>query len=526
MLNSLIDILNATGPQLLQPINFGPAKGLFLDTLPMKTAGHLAALAKLPHHAIGQQVTAARAARKAARPIWDESKRAPMTGLYDWQLNFARDFAGMNYGGLFAEMGTGKTLAMLNLVRCRWAAGDKVLIICPKSVFSSWSKHLDKFLPKAVYNIATGTGADKTISIEETEQFCVTNYETVLNMFCEEAIRCAGFTWLILDESHRVKNHSAKTTKKINELAGLIEMRFAMTGTPITKNIEDLYSQVSILDRGAAFGRSRHWFRKQYFKQDFWGGWSVTDMGKEKIMSTIKPFTVRIQKADVLDLPEKVFLEYTTELSGLALKTYKTLAEQALLIIDSEEIPVHHKIAELIRLRQITGGHVKDPETGQGQTIGKEKIVLLQEVLESTTGPVVIVCNFKAELREVAELLDAPYIDGSVKDENRAAIIDQFSTGDLPVMIINQRAGGVGIDGLQNYCSTMIFYSNDYGYEARVQCEDRLHRSGQVESCTYIDIVATLPGNKPTIDSAILQALGEKTADIKSILKMVRSVLC
>ena len=74
---------------------------------------------------------------------------------------------------------------------------------------------------------------------------------------------------------------------------------------------------------------------------------------------------------------------------------------------------------------------------------------------------------------------------------------------DTRFFVGNAHAGGIGLT--LTAASTMIYYSNDFSLETRVQSEDRAHRIGQRQNVLYIDIEAL-----NTIDKQVIDALRQK----------------
>ena len=176
------------------------------------------------------------------------------------------------------------------------------------------------------------------------------DYETLLNDQVLQALHELGITWLICDESHRVKSHKAATSKRLITLAANIEMRFIMTGTPITNTEADIWSQAMILDQGRTFGTSFSKFYNQFFTKGQYG-WYQGDFisaREERFKQLVASFSLRKRKDECLDLP-KVMPEIIreVELTGEALKYYKEMRDEALIILKDEKITAQHKIVEL-----------------------------------------------------------------------------------------------------------------------------------------------------------------------------------
>ena len=135
----------------------------------------------------------------------------------------------------------------------------------------------------------------------------------------------------------------------------------------------------------------------------------------------------------------------------------------------------------------------------------------LEEIINeyAKTHKLVVWASFREELEIIGNLLNTMNIrysrlDGSVPASARQQMVNSFMTDpDHRVFLSNQRAGGIGIDlYAADYC---VYYSNDYSPEIRLQAEDRLHRIGQKNHVTYIDLIS-----KGSIDSTIVRMLSKK----------------
>ena len=138
-------------------------------------------------------------------------------------------------------------------------------------------------------------------------------------------------------------------------------------------------------------------------------------------------------------------------------------------------------------------------------------------VLEETDGKVIIWGNFTHDLEIIGEALTKQYgaesvelFYGGTPGEERQLIVEKFQNKDDPLRFFvgQPRTGGYGLTLTE--AKTVIYYSNGYDLEVRLQSEDRAHRIGQINKVTYIDIVAD-----KTSDEKILRALRNKI-DISS----------
>jgi SNF2 family DNA or RNA helicase len=164
-------------------------------------------------------------------------------------------------------------------------------------------------------------------------------------------------------------------------------------------------------------------------------------------------------------------------------------------------------------------------EEGETIVLKNNRIQAVLDLLEETSGKAVIFAVFQTDIQELEKAIAEKFGAGSVASyygktpqDKRQATIDKFQDPDseLRYFVSNPQTGGRGITLTE--ASTMIFYSNSYDLELRVQAEDRIHRIGQERSCTYIDLVS-----KGTVDERILQNLLNKVKISNEILGEVRN---
>lgn len=540
MLKTITDIFDATGQALMQPIQFGRFSGRHLFDLSEREIMLLAEATQTSPAVLDEKWKAARElkARPGKRRPFDTKNNIEGLSLLHWQERYSNEYADADFFGCFAKPGTGKTKFIINYMRARWYPHDRALIICPKNVFSTWEKELKECLPKAVSLVARGSYSNKIQALQRKSDFLIVNYDSFANKHFVRMCQEQGFSWCILDESHKIKNPFAKRTAAILDLSASIQMRICMTGTPTGKDEEDFFPQISFLDRGATLGGSiysfrKHWeksinvekFNQQTKKKEIVAKkYEFKEELKQKFYEKIGRISFVVQKKEVMDLPDKVFQSIEIDLTGETLRVYKEIEKEALAIFEDQEIVATVKIAEIIKLRQIAGGTVKSLD-GVELQIGKDKISALLDFVENSQDQAVIVCNFTAQLEALKAAFTraghsiAVGAAGRYKEADLIEARNQFYCGKTQFLLLNQQAGAEGIDGLQ-CCNQMLFYSCDYSLLKREQIEDRLHRKGQVNKCLYVDFLATIAG-KPTIDHVILQAIQDKTDNVNEIMRRI-----
>jgi SNF2 family DNA or RNA helicase len=233
-----------------------------------------------------------------------------------------------------------------------------------------------------------------------------------------------------------------------------------------------------------------------------------------------------------LSLPELTEQVLEIELTGEALKHYNDMKKDAMIEIqnyDKNEIVATIAIAKITKLRQLCSGFVNDTERQKSLVFNQDKIVALDDFLSGIDEAVIITASYTEEIEQIVKLLkEKEYsygvISGKISDKDRNIYIDSFSKNNLDVLIIQEDSGGVGIDGLQNYCSLMIRYSYGYSYDTDQQIIGRIQRSGQNKSMRMIRFKTILPNGKETIEDAIIKTIENKQEGFDNLIKNIKDV--
>jgi len=232
----------------------------------------------------------------------------------------------------------------------------------------------------------------------------------------------------------------------------------------------------------------------------------------DELREKIKSFSTRILKSECLDLPEKLYTKRTVAMTMEQMKAYTEMKKEAMTILENEKMmSATTVLTQLIRLHQITCGHVKTDD-GDVMAIKNNRIQELLNVLEETNGKVIIWAVYRYDIQTIEKSIGDIYGKGSVasyygdtKDVDRQHIVDRFQDSDssLRFFVGNPKTGGYGLTLTASH--TVIYYSNDYSLEVRMQSEDRAHRISQTSKVTYVDLIA-----EGTVDERIVKALNNK----------------
>ncbi len=432
----------------------------------------------------------------------------------------------------FMEMGTGKTKVLIDNMSMLYDKGkiDGALIVAPKGVVKTWyEQELPTHLPNHIENVTvlwqsniTKKQQEKLESLFEIETALHILIMNVEAFSTEKGVKFASKflsshkTLMAIDESTTIKTPTAKRTKNIIDLGKHAKYRRILTGSPITKNPLDLYTQCEFLDPYLLDFASYYSFRNRYaeMKTMHLRGRSIQVVSEFKnlgeLSDTVKTFSERVLKEDCLDLPPKVFMKRYVTLTADQKKLYNQMKEQALAILNGKMTTTMTVLTQLMRLHQITCGHFT-ADDGSTQAVDSNRLNELMSVLEETEGKAIIWANYQLSVGEIIQRIIKEYGEdsyvhyyGLTSQEDRQNNIRKFQNDPNCRFIIGTpQTGGYGITLTQAH--TVIYYSNSYDLEKRLQSEDRAHRIGQKKTVTYIDLIC-----EDTVDEKIVKALRDK----------------
>jgi SNF2 family DNA or RNA helicase len=238
----------------------------------------------------------------------------------------------------------------------------------------------------------------------------------------------------------------------------------------------------------------------------------------DELSEILKSFSYRVLKEDCLDLPDKIYIKREVELTEEQEKAYATMKSAALAMIKGKLATAPHVLTQMMRLHQITCGHLKTDEGGITE-LKSNRLNELMDVLDEIEGKAIIWANYIYDIEHIVSAIKKKYGDdsvvqyyGAIASDQRQKNIEKFQDVDSSYRFFvgNPQTGGYGIT--LTCASNVIYYSNGYDLEKRLQSEDRAHRIGQKKSVTYVDLIAA-----KTVDEKIVKALRKKI-DIASTI--------
>lgn len=464
------------------------------------------------------------------------------TRPYEHQRTALRRAMGRQGYAYLMEMGTGKTKVMIDEMGIEYDSGnvDCAIFMAPKGVYRNWVRELKVHCgcDYVVEYWESGGGSktkqaalDKHLTPRSDGKLRIllVNVEALSQSggVAEKYVTAfakSGRCYMGLDEATTIKNPGATRTKNVIKLGQLCRIRRIATGSPTPNSPLDLFSQFEFLGSGLLGSTSFFNFRARHamMQQKEFGGRKVQIVvgyrNVEQLNGLVSQHSYRVLKEECLDLPAKTYRMVDVELTDEQRRLYRQMKDEAFAeLAGGAFVSSQSAITTLLRLQQMLCGHVGDAD-GNVHPVPSNRVDVLMQELEGVSGAAIIWSRFRHEIDAIAEAIRANYGEAALAQYHggntaiREADAQRYIDDDrCRFMVSTQQSGGYGNTWLKG---TNTFYvSNSFNLEHRLQSEDRAHRSGQTEKCTYTDLCAV-----GTVDEKLISALRAKINIAETIM--------
>lgn len=388
--------------------------------------------------------------------------------LKNQQLAFDK-LSRLKVGALFSEMGTGKTKVALDLINSKSNKIDYILWICPFSIKNEIIKERDKWYPAMKIDVV---GCETIGSSDRT-------YLEILKKVTTSK------TFIVVDESLKIKNINAKRTRRIIEFGEYAQYKLILNGTPITKNVIDLYTQMEFLSPKIlkmSFNQFKNTYCEYYIRGKL-KGMVKKQHNIEHLISLIEPY---IFDCDLDIEAKKMYYNYFYDVDTFQYSKLKNELLEGIANIDF---------------------FVLTTKLQQFYTTYKEE--MLKELLGQINDQVIIFVKYLDSI-----LAGANKIVGDMNTKERKQVIDKFERGDFKELYITYGCGSYGLN-LQ-FCRNIIFAEHCFDYSQRIQAEARIYRIGQNYDVNYYNLWCNVG-----LEKMIQSSLNKKSNLLNEIKKEI-----
>jgi len=425
--------------------------------------------------------------------------------------------------GLLLDMGMGKTVCALT------AASDllhdyfdvcRVLVIAPLRVAEdTWSREAEKWDHLRYLRVAKvlGPEKDRLRALDARADIWVVNRENVdwlVNHFGKKW----PFDMVIVDELSSFKSASAKRFRALRKVRPLIKRIVGLTGTPAPNGLIDLWPQVYLLDMGERLGKTLTGYRDRYFVPDQRNktvifSWKPKPGADDAIQTRLADLCVSMSAKDWLVLPERINNEIRVKLPHKTKEQYEQLERDFLLPFTNGDVVANTAAVLSNKLLQLANGAVYD-ENGKVKTFHDEKLMALDEIIETSNGQSVLVFySYRHDKDRIKEHLKR-YKPRELLAESD---IQEWNDGQVSVMLAHPASAGHGLN-LQAGGNVIVWFGLPWSLELYQQANARLDRQGQKQGVIVHHLIT-----EGTIDENVMAALAGKAKTQDALLEAVKA---
>jgi SNF2 family DNA or RNA helicase len=389
-----------------------------------------------------------------------------------------------------SDPGTGKTRSVIDAYAQQ--PNGRMLVLAPLSILeASWADDIAKFAPHLTVAVAYAKNRKK--AFESNAQIVITNHDAVKWIVKNEAV-LTGFNTLCIDEFTAFKNKDSQRSKAALKISKHFDVRIAMSGTPNSNTILDIWHPTLIVDDGQRLGHRFYSFRASVCTSRFNGfanEWTDKPDAQDMVAAAIHDINIRYTLEECIDMPEQVVSLRSVKLPPAIYQKYQELAEDSVLLTNQGVINAVHAGAKVKKLLQLCTGAVYD-EDGKAQGIHEERYNLVMQLVEERKHSLVAF-NWRHEreyMTKLADKLGISYevIDGDTPSHKRKDIVDRMQAGQLKVVFAHPQSAGHGLTLTK--ATTIIWASPTYNAEHYQQFNRRIYRAGQTQRTEIVRIAA------------------------------------
>ena len=370
------------------------------------------------------------------------------------------------------DMGLGKTSITLTALQdllfdCFEA--HKVLIIAPLRVArNTWPAELQKWdhLQDLTVSVVVGNAKEREAALAKQADLYVINREMVL-WLVEQSGYKFDFDTVVIDELSSFKNHQSKRFKALMKVRPKVKRIIALTGTPSSNGLMNLWAEFRLLDMGERLGRYITQYRTKYFMPDKRNAqiifsYKPLPCAEEQIYDKISDITISMKAADFLPMPQRIESEYPVYLSEEEREKYDALKQEMVLQLPDEEITAANAASLSGKLSQLANGAIYTEEKDV-ITVHDRKLDAMEDIIEAAAGkPILVAYWFQHDLQRIIERLEALKV--SYARISSPGSIELWNRGEFAVGLIHPASAGHGLN-LQEGGSTLVWFGLTWSLE-------------------------------------------------------------
>lgn len=411
--------------------------------------------------------------------------------LYPYQKNIVNDLKDFDSSALFMDVGTGKSITSLALYEQKLVQSKckKLLIVCLCAKLNEWKIDCEKWFPFSKVIILDNKKKSKEAFLNRDFDIAIINFEKTWRYEDLRFIINNEF-YIIIDESHKIKESTTKVGKFMQELSLLTPYKCILTATPMGNGYIDLYNQLYFL---GLLGISLQRFKDNYCNEQlvYYAGMKpfkkiVSYHHTEKLDLLVNKYARYYERKIDDDLvPSEIVVPFELD------KQYNKIARDRVY----EDISLDKVTSKRLGLKSLCSGTIMgnalvdvNGDLHREYQLNTYKLDWIKDFLENFNERVVIFYMFDHQRDQLYDMITklkrpAARYCADYKEEQ------VFNENDNAVAIVQYKSGSTGIDWLkQSY--VCIFYSLPDSYIEFYQAKGRINRVGQTKKPIYYILVS------------------------------------
>lgn len=447
-----------------------------------------------------------------------------MADLHPYQEQIIKTAVDQPKIALWLDLGLGKTIITLSIIKRLRNEIRGALIITPKTAMTTWEDEQKKWehVSDLHIQLVQGTPEQRKKKLQETADAYIISRDNLAWLFQQEV----QADMLVIDESTSLKDRSTqrwasicqktisiggKKYKRPRALIDQFRRVILLSGTPASESYAGLWAQIYMLDKGQRLGRTVSKFRRQYMIPQIFNGYPVYTKMKpgatEEINRKLADICISMQADDYIKLPDRIDIIRNT---GMHDPQYWTMEKDNVITVDGVDIIAGDTLTKYNKLQQIASGFIYD-EYETAHKLNTSKQETFQELLEATDENVLVFYKYQYEKEFLRKL-------GGIEIDNPDAV-HAWQQGKIKLGTIYPASGGRGLN-LESGGSIAIWYTLPLSLEEYIQANGRLHRQGQKNTVRIYHLLSPT-----TIDEHIYKLLQNKKEILQGLLQYFKGGL-
>lgn len=441
--------------------------------------------------------------------------------LHPYQRKAAKFIQANPKCGLFLDLGLGKTISTLTAIAHLFDNREisKVLVIAPLRVaLSTWQQEVAQWVhtQHLTSTLLCGNSDGRFERLLEPTQIHIINRDLVNWLVNLLSLESWPYDMVIIDESSSFKNPKAQRFKALKKVSPYIKRMVLLSGTPISNGLQDLWSQLYLLDSGKRLGKNYYDFRDVFFETNVFGSITAPRQGTEAfIKSKIADICLSMQAEDYLTLPQTITLPYEFTMEPNTRRAYEKFKRDFFLAMGNDEISAKNAAVLVNKLKQFCNGAVYCDDGDNCKhytTLHDNKIDLLDEIVETLNGePILVAYQYQSDKERILQ----SFSQAKALDKNPKTI-EKWNQGKIPLLVAHPASCGHGIN-LQHGGNHIVWMGLPWSFELYNQMNARLHRQGQTKSVVIHHLLAN-----DTVDALVGEQLSRKRITLNSLITALK----